>query len=332
MAQSGIPITILTGFLGSGKTRRLSEYLRSPTRKPTAVIVNEYGAEPVDGDLIIHAGDGTPVETTTGCVCCSISGDVRSALFDLADRAGKGDILAFEQMVIETTGIADPASLVHAVAKDERLSAIYRLSQIICVVDAVRGEHWLERFDECQRQVALADRVILSKLDLIEDPISQRECDRFVASLQRLNPTAEIVVDRDNSALEPFLHAEPDAVASPLSGAIAHSHPARSGHRPISFSILFEGAIQTSKLEAALLKVGDRLGHRLLRAKGVIAVAPAGTTGQLIQIVGGDLASEPMDLAPSISRLVFIVEDVDPREIADALTPLGARLEQAEAA
>jgi G3E family GTPase len=321
-----MPIMILTGFLGSGKTSLLLEHLRKAETARNAVIVNEFGREQVDGDLVTHAGDATVLETTTGCVCCSISGDVREALVDLARRVSSGEIAPIEQVIIETTGLADPSRLCHAVASDTRLKAPYRIAGVVTVLDALRGEYGFDRYEEARRQVALADTIVFSKTDLIEDPVSRRELEALDARLRQFNPLAE-TVRRDISGASRSLCArrydyrrrrdlEPSA------------HEPLNGHSAASFSVNFHAPVSLETLRSGLSNLGERFGRNLLRVKGLVDVADGPEGAALIQGVCGQFEFQRTGVAPNGSRLVFITENLSPGDVIAALDRAGLHMSE----
>lgn len=310
-----LPVVILTGFLGSGKTTRLRQFLEHPSSPPTAVIVNEYGDQQVDGDLIEYANADSLVETTTGCVCCTISGDVRSALLSFSNRARLGELPGFEQVIIETTGLADPAPLIHALLQDEQVRELYHLDRVVCVSDAIRGESWFHRFDEFQRQIALADIILISKADLIDDPISKRELSQFIARLSGLNPIAE--------SLPVSAATLGDALAAPLSERLGrHQRPSHHGHShghgPQSFSVMPTIAVDLASFSHELSKLVGELDKKLLRIEGMVPLESGGNL--LVQGVAGHLQSTIVDDSGRPGRLVFIFENLNPAHIIEALT------------
>lgn len=198
--MSGLrPITLLTGFLGAGKTTLVNRLLADPRHAQTAVIVNELSDTGIDRSLIA-AVKGQVIEMTSGCLCCSAGGDVTHALIDLARRAEHFEINPFARVIIETTGLADPAPLVPQLMLDARIAQHYRLTSIVTAVDAVQGESQLERYVEARSQVKLADLVALTKSDLALDPVSKRDVARLLERLSELNPTAEVVDVHDAAA------------------------------------------------------------------------------------------------------------------------------------
>ena len=161
-----IPVAVLTGFLGSGKTTLLGRLLRHPDFARTAVIINEFGEVGLDHDLI-ETSEESFVELQTGCLCCAVRGDLVLTLEDILRRRDAGAVAPFERVVIETSGLADPAPILHALMSDAGLSARLALAGVVATVDAVNGLGTLARHPESVKQVAVADRLILTKTDLL---------------------------------------------------------------------------------------------------------------------------------------------------------------------
>jgi G3E family GTPase len=161
------PITanILTGFLGSGKTSLLRRLLRQPDLTDTAVMINEFGEVGLD-HLLIEAVTDDMVMLDSGCVCCTIRGDLKDALLRLYARRQRGEVPPFSRVVIETTGLADPAPIVATFAADPMLKHHFRVGNLVTVIDAECGAANLDRYEECRRQVAAADRLVVSKIDI----------------------------------------------------------------------------------------------------------------------------------------------------------------------
>lgn len=191
--MSIIPVTLLTGFLGSGKSTLLTKILTDPRFGETAVVVNEFGEIGLDGFLVEHSDDQV-MEMTSGCLCCTIRGDIRDTLLDLHARREKKEIKPFKRLVIETTGLADPAPVIHTLMSDPRLDRRYMLGGIVTTVDALHGEATLETHNECVKQAAVSDRLVITKTDLISDPFSLKDVEALKSKLQSLNPGA-IVFD-----------------------------------------------------------------------------------------------------------------------------------------
>lgn len=187
-----LPLHVLTGFLGSGKTTLLNRLLSAPRFSDTAVLINEYGAVPIDHLLVREAREETRV-LASGCVCCTLRTDLVEQLSLLLEQRASGELPRFRRVVLETTGLADPAPIVQTVLKHPGLSDALYLDGIVCTVDAQLGAHTLRSQPEAQKQVALADRLVLTKLDLVSD---DAEVKALLARVRRENPSAPIVRTR----------------------------------------------------------------------------------------------------------------------------------------
>ncbi len=173
MAEKHVPVTILTGFLGSGKTTLLNRILREQHGHRIAVIENEFGEEGVDNDLLLQERDEQIVEMNNGCICCTVRGDLVRILGDLRARRDRGEI-GFERVMIETTGMADPGPVAQTFFIDDEIADYYLLDAVITVVDARHGERQLDEHREAQEQVGFADRILMSKVDLVDEATSER--------------------------------------------------------------------------------------------------------------------------------------------------------------
>lgn len=306
-----VPVTILTGFLGSGKTTLLNRILSEQHGHRIAVIENEFGEAGVDNDILIQGGEAQIVEMNNGCVCCTVRGDLTRILGDLRDRRDAGAI-GFDRVIIETTGMADPGPVAQTFFLDEAIGNYYLLDSVITLVDAMHGAQQLEDFREAQEQVGFADRILLSKTDLV----SEGQTEQLRRRLVQINPRAPIhsvhfgrmpiaeVLDirgfNLNAALEidpGFLEDDEHEHASNV-----HSFVFRSG-RP------FDGVL----LEEFLSGLVQAYGKDMLRYKGVVYLqdnAHRVVFQGVHMLMGGDLGKAWGDDETRQSTIVFIGRDL----------------------
>jgi G3E family GTPase len=190
-----VPVTVLTGFLGSGKTTTLARCLKAPEFAGTVAIINEFGEIGLD-HLLIETSEERFALLDNGCICCTVRDDLIETLLNLIARAENGALPDFRRVVIETTGLADPAPILHALMADERLAQSYRIDGVLATVDAVNGFSTLSAHREAVKQIAVADRILLTKTDLAEPGAVER----LVARLAALNPSAAVILSRDGDA------------------------------------------------------------------------------------------------------------------------------------
>ncbi len=330
-----LPLTVLTGFLGSGKTSLLNRWLKSPLLADAAVLINEFGEIGLDHQLV-EAVDGAPVLLANGCVCCSIRDDLKSAILKLDERRRTGEVPPYRRILIETTGLADPAPIVATLLNDPELRHHYRLGAVITTVDAVNGPTDVATREEARRQVALADHLVITKTDLVTPAVLAGLREQLLG----VNPRAGIVdVGEADAALLRAADvydtaALPADVARWLAGA---PHHAAHGHgTPYdSIGVTVDEAIDWTAFGLWLTMLLHVHGRRILRVKGLLNVAGSDTP----VVVNGvqHLVHPPFHLArwPDAdrrSRLVFITEGLAPEALAASLAVfnrLGAALRPA---
>jgi G3E family GTPase len=306
------PVSVVTGFLGSGKTTLIARVLRDPAFARTAVIVNEFGEIGLDHELIASS-DETLLALTTGCLCCAVRSDLVATLLELRARAEAGEI-AFDRVLIETSGLADPAPILQALMTDRDVAAGYRLDTVLTVVDAVLGEAALDRHPEARRQVALADCLVLSKTDLAGPSAMLRQ--RLVG----LNSGAAVLAGQAVGPADLFRDADAAVRVERLASLPgAGRDPFRRGQHGDgigSFVLRRERPVPALALMLLLQALAEHCGARLLRLKGLVDVAEM--PGQPAVIHGVQhvfAAPEFLPRWPSedrTTRLVFIVQDVPP--------------------
>jgi G3E family GTPase len=263
-----VPVTILTGFLGSGKTTLLKRILTEKHGHRIAVIENEFGEAGIDNEILVQGGEEQIVEMNNGCICCSIRGDLMRILGDLKDRRDAGRI-DFDRVIIETTGMANPGPVAQTFFLDEAIGNYYLLDSVITLVDAKHGGQQLDRFCEAQEQVGFADRILLSKTDLV----SEQETDQLRRRLLHINPRAPIrrvhfgetpiadILDIRGFNLNAILEIDPEFLAES-----EHEHDGQVGSFVFRSDRPFDGV----RLEEFLDGLIQIYGQDMLRYKGVL--------------------------------------------------------------
>jgi G3E family GTPase len=322
-----LPTTVLTGFLGSGKTTLLRRALADPRFIDTAVIVNEVGAVAIDHYLVDFV-EGAVLELPGGCLCCAVREDVARTLRDLIDRRDTGELRPFRRVVIETSGLADPAPILYTLGADPMLDARLSLGRVVTVADAEHGAATLTRFAEATRQVAMADTIVISKTDLA--PVST-ELDRTLAAL---NPDAARLlgqeIDNPASVLfyshpgPPPLAGEGDskrrrAPSSANGGRLGLGSEADHSHGIDSFAVTLGEPVTRLDFAKALGALAGAWGADLLRVKGIVAFSDREAQPALVQAAQHTMfAPEWLDSWPDDdhrSRLVFVVHDIPRSEV-----------------
>jgi G3E family GTPase len=353
--KAALPITILTGFLGSGKTTVLNHLLHQPELKDCVVLINEFGETAIDHLLVRHLSEEV-VLLDSGCLCCTVRGDLVTALHDLFLKRVKGEVPEFRRVLIETTGLADPAPIIHTLMSDPLIGARYRLDGIICTVDAVNGAKTLNRSRESVKQAAMADRLLLTKLDLA-DPI---EAEILRGRLAELNPAAQLLTV-SNGVVDPgaildcglfngksripdvsrWLNDEAVAKNADLHdhgfdcGSECHdpSHHHDHSHRHLhgerhednisSFVLTFDEPVVWESLVLAIEVLISLKGENLLRVKGIVNAE--GTDKPLILHGVQHLFHEAVMLPAwpdddRRTRIVFITRDLSQESIQALLS------------
>jgi G3E family GTPase len=320
-----IPLTVLTGFLGAGKTTLLNRLLKHPDLAETAVIINEFGDVGLDHLLVEHISDDV-VLLQSGCLCCTMRGDLVNALESLLRDLDNGRC-TFRRVVLETTGLADPAPVLQTTMAHPYLLMRYRLDGVVTVVDAINAPATLDQHVESVKQVAVADRLVLAKTDL-PDAFAVRE--QLLTRLRTLNPAAPIIEAAEamparllDCGLYDPSRKIPDVKRWLAEDAYAdhdHHHDVnRHDDRIRAFSLATERAIPAATLDMFLDLVRSMHGPNLLRLKGIVKIAE--TPDQPFVVHGVQHLFHPparLDSWPDDdhrTRLVFITRDLEPRTI-----------------
>ena len=310
-----MPVALLSGFLGSGKTTLVNAVLKDPRLAGTAVAVNEFGPIPIDQDLIDHGPDKTIV-LGNGCLCCNLSGDLESAVMRLFARRDDGAIPGFQRLIVEPSGLADPAPIAQAILRNPMMARDMRLTTIVTAVDSLFGLQQLERHPETRKQIALADRVVLTKPDLA-DATALR------TTLRDINPEAPILTALhghiDPAALFPpdFLDpaAPPTPQRSPLQAeAVDPTHTKRIA----SVSLTEREPLSWPEFDAWLKSIRIPHAEQLLRLKAILNIA--GVSGPVVVQGVHHVVNNPvlLDAWPDHDRTSRLVLIADPGTIAIA--------------
>ena len=341
--MSLIPVTILTGFLGAGKTTLLKRILTEAHGQKIAVIENEFGEENIDNEILVNDTQENIIQMNNGCICCSIREDLRETLQLLAAKKRKG-LLAFDRVVIETTGLADPGPVAQTFFMDEEIAEQYLLDSILTVVDAKHAQTQLDERQEARRQVGFADQIFISKADLV----AEDEVQALMHRLTHMNPRApqkavhfgEVpiseVFDLRGFNLNAKLDIDPDFLKDEEAAHAHHEHEHEHGehcdhpsHAPEhghhhhhdddvkSFVFRSDKPFSPAKLEDFLGAVVNIYGPRMLRYKGVLHME--GTERKVIfqgvhQLMGSDLGPAWAEGEKKNSKMVFIGIDL-PKDI-----------------
>jgi len=342
-----IPSTILTGFLGAGKTTLLNRILHEEHGLRIAVIENEFGQENIDNEILVRDTGEQIVEMNNGCICCTVRGDLIVALTNLAQKRAAGEI-AFDRVVIETTGLANPGPVAQTFFVDEEVGAHYMLDAVVTVVDARHAMMQLDTHEEAQRQVGFADKILLSKTDLVD----AAAVDALKSRLHRINPRAPIttsdfgrapisdVLDLRGFNLNDKLELDPDFLRADEHDhahdhdhehgehcghdhahgeACAHTDHHHSHHSDDIAAFVFksERAFDPERLDQFLGSMVQVFGPQMLRYKGVLSMA--GADRKVVfqgvhQIMGSDLGAKWLDGEPRGSKMVFIGKNL-PKDV-----------------
>jgi G3E family GTPase len=331
-----IPVTLVTGFLGSGKTTLISRLLRHPDMRRAAVVINEIGEIGIDHDLVTMSSENITL-LANGCICCSVRTDLQETLRDLFARRRAGEIADFDRVIVETTGLADPAPVVQTLVSDTLLAAQYRLDGLVTLVDALHGVHQIGHQPEAVKQIALADRVFITKSDMA----GPGAVDELTASILGINQGAAVSL---------IVNGEVDpATLTNLGLTSARGGPATLSFLGESFdrldqkgsagerylgarSALHDASIKTLSLRfgkpftwasfsAALELLATLRGPDLLRVKGIVNVEGHPVVVQGVQhIFHPPVTLDRWPSADTDTRLVFITRNIEGQVIRNLLS------------
>lgn len=350
-----IPVMLLTGFLGSGKTTLLNAWLRSPELCNAAVIVNEFGEVGIDHALIASSSENT-IELSTGCLCCTVRGDLVDTLRELIVKREKGEVRAFDRVVIETTGLADPAPVIQALMTFP-VSRRFRLRQVVTTVDAANGGRTLEQHPESVKQAAVADEIVITKTDL--DP---KAVEALLPQLKRLNPGARIHLSAPDKIVMPadlatvdiydpatkapdvavWLNAEAHVSESHAHGhhhhgpGHGHAHDVNRHSADIgSFVLDFDEPLHWEHVANWLDALVLGHGNDLLRVKGILDIA--GRDRPIVVQAVQQLFHPPFELpawpdGTRKSRIVFITRGLSRDFVREVLDTIRKRSPSSHAA
>jgi G3E family GTPase len=313
------PVTVITGFLGSGKTTLLSQALKDPSMKNTAVLVNEFGKVGLDHHLLEQIDENT-ILLGGGCVCCSTRDDLVKGLSALLDKFQRGTISDLNRVVIETTGLADPAPILFTILTDPVLQHHFYIENVIVTVDAVNGELHLDRQVESHKQVAVADKIIITKTDIAQS----EKLDHLLSRLQALNPSAEIF-KAVLGQIDPVILFRPSefSVFKEIQAASYSDTKETSSHvsETKSISITFDQPLDWTAFGLWLSMLLHARGEDVMRVKGLINVGEDGP----VVLHGVQHIIHPPDHLEEWpdedhrSRIVFIMRNINPQEILKSL-------------
>jgi G3E family GTPase len=325
-----LPVIVLTGFLGSGKTTLLNRILQHSTMAGTAVVINEIGEVGLDQHFL-DAADTDVVMLSNGCLCCRVMEDLEDTVSNIYSRRTEGELPTFERLIIETTGLADPGPVLEGFFSNPMLSRCFRVAGVVTTVDALHCERQLDKFHESVRQVAVADRLLLTKLDLVDAAAKGNLVDR----LRHLNAEAEIV-DAQSTMDDPSMLFDgmplerlakwttksTDAHVNGLRNAMDHGRGHPHDTRVATFTVVLDDPVDWRSFSDWLRRLRVENGDRLLRIKGIVNVrgeaAPIAIQG-VHHVLHPPAALKAWPWEDRRSRLVFVTSDLSRDDVVNGL-------------
>ena len=313
--KAPIPVHVLSGFLGSGKTTLLNRLLASPALGDSAVIVNEFGEIAVDHAMITEAAEETMI-LKSGCICCSVRGDLVDSLSDLAGRRKVGAVPSFARVIVETTGLADPGPILQTLATDPALVGRYRAGSVTATVDAVNGTGQIDRHEEARRQIAAADRIVLTKLDLADRGAEASLAD----TVARINPVSPIL---------PGAAVDAETLTAPSDPAVRHVDDRFHGHSGgiAAHCLVIERPLRWAGFVRWLDSLTALRGSDILRIKGIVRTRefdrPIAVNG-IHHLLHPPAALDAWPDGRRETRLVIIADGIDGMDLRAGLDAAGA--------
>ncbi len=300
-----VPLVVVTGFLGAGKTTLIRNLLASPEGADTLVIVNEFGEVGIDDALLKTGGDAT-VLLGNGCLCCTLRSDLQKTLVEVIAERARGELPPFQQIILETSGLADPVPILQTLTADRGLASQIHLQAVVTVMDAVLAARTLDEAPEARRQVVVADRIILTKIDIAGEDAARA----LEVEIAALNPAATIT-RADNGRVSPqAILADNAALSEPI---YPPRERGRHADNVTSFALRFDKPLDWQAIEQAFELLARLRGHDVLRAKGLLDIK--GCKGPVVVHQVQHLTAKPVELEQwpdggRTSRLVFITRDI----------------------
>lgn len=325
--SSLIPVFVVTGYLGSGKTTLINHMLQHPSLKDAAVLVNEFGDVGLD-HLLVQEMDENTVLLQSGCICCTIRSDLKDSIIELNSKREAGTVPPYKRLILETTGLADPSPILFTLNSDTVIKHHYRLGSAIATVDAVNGLSQMKRYPEPTKQVSVADRIVLTKTDIAEPDMVRR----LKKKLTRMNPSADLieavqgkvdvkrmlradVYDLRTKGAEVRRWLEAEAESAKANSEHGHRHDVNRHDKSIySFTVTYDEPLDWTAFGIWLTMLLHRHGENVLRVKGLLNVkgidAPVVVNG-VQHVVHPPIHMKAWPTEDRRSHIVFIVDGIE---------------------